>query len=253
MDPDFLVGQLRTMLIHAQEAVSIVDAEGRVIVTSGRLRGSLGYDTDSWNDRTLLELVRPHDSDRAGAMRERVLSSPGVPITEEFLVSAADGHLEAISVRAVNLLDDPAVRGVVIAARNLERPRRGLWRGDIATVTRELVDLVDAVDVIDARVLNALVDGIGDRAVVVEVVIAFLGVLDRRIASMTDSRERGESPPDDVVASLVASCGLLGLARLSDETLAYADGGRDSGSLTVTAADTREALVRWVDGAAMTP
>lgn len=232
MDPDHvLVTRLQTLLLHVQESVSIVDDLGRVIVTTGCLSRLIGDDAGASSGRTLFDVVLPREFDRAVEMRRRVLASPTVPITGEFLVPAADGRHDVVSVRAVNLLDDPMVRGVVVVARNTER--------------RQIVGEVP--DLIDIDVLDGLVSDIGDRAVVVEVVAAFLGELDRRMAAVTDALDAGDIPADDVVGSLVASSRLLGLRRLAAETSVRAAAGSGSGSLCAVAEATRDALAAWID------
>lgn len=111
--------RLQLLLENIGSTVSLVDAEGRIIETSGRYQPVLGYPPEFWATRSIFDLLVADDAERVLEMREAVLSRPGSTVKGEFEVSAADGSIEAISVHAVNLLDDPGVRGIVVTTNNV--------------------------------------------------------------------------------------------------------------------------------------
>ena len=117
---DIRVGKI---LEHAAGTLTLIDADGEVIETSGRYRATLGYPAEFWEGRTILDILVPEDAARVLAMREDVVSEPGREVTGDFRVVAADQTVETLEVTATNLLDDPEVGGILITSRNVSADR----------------------------------------------------------------------------------------------------------------------------------
>ena len=117
---DIRVGKI---LEHAAGTLTLIDADGEVIETSGRYRATLGYPAEFWEDRTILDILVPEDAARVLAMRDDVVSEPGREVTGDFRVVAADQTVETLEVTATNLLDDPEVGGILITSRNVSDDR----------------------------------------------------------------------------------------------------------------------------------
>src|SRR6478736_7591876 len=109
----------QSLLMNISDTVSITDAEGRLLFTSGAPTNLLGYDTDFWSGREPMKLVHPDDLERALAGWNRSLAEPGVEVSEEVRMRSANGAWQDISVTGVNLLHDPEVGGIVVTSRNI--------------------------------------------------------------------------------------------------------------------------------------
>jgi PAS domain S-box-containing protein len=116
--------RLRRLLAYTQSTFTLVDAEGAVIDTSGSYQPLLGYPTEFWAERNVLDLLAPESGDAAWAFREDLLAHPGEQRTVEIEVRAADGSTQLLEVTAVNLLDDPEVAGIVVSAHNVTEQRK---------------------------------------------------------------------------------------------------------------------------------
>jgi PAS domain S-box-containing protein len=116
--------RLRRLLAYTQSTFTLVDAEGVVIDTSGTYQPLLGYPTEFWAERNVLDLLAPESSDAAWAFREDLLAHPGEQRTVEIEVRAADGSSQLLEVMAVNLLADPEVAGIVVSAHNVTEQRK---------------------------------------------------------------------------------------------------------------------------------
>lgn len=111
--------RMRKMIEHIDDTISLIDANGALLDTSGRYRQTLGYPKEFWATRTIFDVLHPDDAASVLAMREEVLQEPGRHVSGEYRVRNVDGGYEAIEVHAVNLLDDADVGGIVITSRNI--------------------------------------------------------------------------------------------------------------------------------------
>lgn len=111
--------RMRKMIEHVDDTISLMDANGALLDTSGRYRATLGYPKEFWATRTIFDVLHPDDALEVLALREEVLREPGRHVSGEYRVRNVDGGYESIEVHAVNLLDDPDVGGIVITSRNI--------------------------------------------------------------------------------------------------------------------------------------
>ncbi len=111
--------RMQALLANIADTITLVDAEGTVLYTSGFHTDVLGYDADSWRGNSIIDLTHPDDLDQLLLLRRRVIDEPGTEFRAETRVRDASGGFQFVELAAVNLLDDPAVRGVVITTRNV--------------------------------------------------------------------------------------------------------------------------------------
>jgi len=112
------------LLANISDTVTVVDEAGQILFISGHGDGVLDYTTDDWAGRSIFDMVHPDDSVRAIELAGEVLSTRGVSRSEDLRLLDAAGEWADIEVSAVNLIDDPDVRGVVITSRNVSERLR---------------------------------------------------------------------------------------------------------------------------------
>jgi PAS domain S-box-containing protein len=112
-------GRVRKLIENIGDTITLMDADGNLLETSGRYRPILGYPPEFWESRTIFDLLHPDSAARVLEIRAQVLSQPGLLIEENLQVRGSDGRYEPIHVAAVNLLDDPDVAGIVVTSRNI--------------------------------------------------------------------------------------------------------------------------------------
>jgi len=115
----------RRLLENISDTVTVIDAEGRVLDTTGNVKRILGYDTDFWASRNVFDIIHPDDVELLQRRFLDVLAVPGSEAIEEVRVRMADGTFAVVEGHAVNLLDDVDVRAVVLTTRNISDRKRG--------------------------------------------------------------------------------------------------------------------------------
>ncbi len=111
--------RFRAMAQHVSDIVAVLNAEGRIVYSSPSATRILGYADDEWLQRDALELVHPDDLEEIGRIFDAVLAKPGPTKPTWFRVAHADGSWRWLEAIANNLLDEPAVGGVVVHARDV--------------------------------------------------------------------------------------------------------------------------------------
>jgi PAS domain S-box-containing protein len=141
--PRDLVGDPRVgkLLEHSASTITLADASGNVMETAGRYRATLGYPREFWEERTIFDILVPDDAERVLAMRHAVLAEPGGAFVDDFTVIDAAGERHVLEVSAVNLLDDPAIEGIVITSRNVTEERA--TRAELTALRDEAVAEAD--------------------------------------------------------------------------------------------------------------
>ncbi|MDQ1650258.1 MAG: hypothetical protein QOG60_2315 [Frankiaceae bacterium] len=106
-----------TLLDLAFDLTGLVDAAGRLRYV-GTAVDLFGYTQDDLNSRSLLRCLHPDDRRSVSAAWRRLLDGER---TAGFScrLRRADGAYRTLEVRAVNLLGDPGVSGIALAARDL--------------------------------------------------------------------------------------------------------------------------------------
>jgi diguanylate cyclase (GGDEF)-like protein/PAS domain S-box-containing protein len=148
----------RTLLMNISDTVSITDADGRLLFTSGAPTNLLGYDSGFWAGREPIELVHPDDLERALAGWNRSIENPGVEVSEEVRMRSANGTWQDISVTGVNLLHDPEVGGIVVTSRNVTDLRRAQRLAASQAAVLELIARSEPLPVVAEACLHLLAD-----------------------------------------------------------------------------------------------
>lgn len=109
-------GRAAALLGVLRETVTVFDADGTILYTNRD--GFLGYPPDA-HPHLPVELVHPDEQDELARTLARCLASPGRVVSGEFRMLGADGAWKLVEGSALNLLDDPAIGGIVLITRNL--------------------------------------------------------------------------------------------------------------------------------------
>lgn len=94
--------------------------------------------------------------------------------------------------------------------------------------------------------LDRLVDELGDRSVVIDVIDAYLGELDRRVDSIIDAVRSGDvKKVRQLIHTLAPGSEWLGVTAVTTACRAFALGECDARELRTTAAEAAENLRKW--------
>jgi diguanylate cyclase (GGDEF)-like protein/PAS domain S-box-containing protein len=156
--------RFQALVRHSSDLLMVVDAGAVVRYASPACRRITGTTEGAWVGRSLFDIVHPDDRDGVDVTFRGQSRSVGVGEPIGFRVIAADGSVRTIEAIPNSLLDDPAVGGVVLNARDVTERKRA---DDLLASQVTILDLIarDAplAEVLDelARVVEAQADGSG--------------------------------------------------------------------------------------------
>lgn len=104
---------------HTLDVIAVLDETGRVVFISPSVEGVLGFRPEERVGQNPLDLVHPDDRERAEAERERIFRDGGMSKLITLRVRHKNGSWRTIEFAAQNLIDDPAVGGLVLNYRDI--------------------------------------------------------------------------------------------------------------------------------------
>jgi len=109
----------QVLVENSSDAIVMLNDDGTVRFASESSARLLGYTLEERLGHSAFELIHPDDGEQARGAFAECLERPGVPLPVDYRVRHKDGlwrHIEAI---AVNRLDDPAIRAIVVNYRDV--------------------------------------------------------------------------------------------------------------------------------------
>ncbi|MBL8777123.1 MAG: EAL domain-containing protein [Acidimicrobiales bacterium] len=193
----------RAIIEHSDDVLIVTDDQGRMTYVGQAVGHVLGYDADELTGRDCFELVHPEDLNRVFGDFGDEVRGVAKRTPTELRGRHADGTWRHLSVLATNLLDLPAVQGIVLNCRDISRHRA------VSTLLSEQSQVLERV----ARGM-ALDDTL---ASIIELVEGRIPGAQCSIGQLDDAgRVRvtvAPTLPDEVVAALDAVPGTSTLGR----------------------------------------
>ncbi len=113
------------LIQNSMDIIAATDAEGIIRYHSPSVERILGFSPGERIGQTTFELLHPEDHDRALARFQECLARPGERITDEDIrLRDKAGNWHHFEVTARNLLEDPAVAGIIVNAKDVTAYRR---------------------------------------------------------------------------------------------------------------------------------
>ncbi len=109
----------RAIVQNSSDAITLIDVDGTVRYVSSLGEQVLGYPEGLASGVGALELVHPDDQAMIADIMVKAFSEPGVHGPVQMRVQHADGSWRFLEAVGNNLLDNPAVQGVVVSARDI--------------------------------------------------------------------------------------------------------------------------------------
>ncbi|HUG40684.1 MAG TPA: PAS domain S-box protein [Longimicrobiales bacterium] len=111
----------RALIEHSSDLTLVLDAERRIVYASPNRERILGSAPEPFVGKDSSALLRVHPEDREDAQRlwNEVYASPGATVRAAVRVEHADGTWRTLECNGRNLLENEAVRGVVVNARDV--------------------------------------------------------------------------------------------------------------------------------------
>ncbi len=141
--------RLAALVEHASDLVAVLDVDGRVLYTSPAVPRVLGYASGSLDGRIMNEVIHPDDVEVVAASAAALRATPSQSERIECRVSRVDQSYRHLEVVITNLLDNPAVGGIVLNAR-------------------DITDRVEAAAELKTRAYHDALTGLANRALLLQ-------------------------------------------------------------------------------------
>jgi len=183
--------RLRSMIDRSSDIVLLVSEQGSVIYANRRLTSLLSLDCDRVVDTPWSDLFEPTEGDEANRRLAAVVAGGSRDLQRwRSRMRTAEGHSLPVELHAVNQLDDPAIEGVIVTAR------------DVSSLVAMEAELADQRDRLAHEASHDGLTGLSNRT-------AFLEHLEGTMAL------RAAQP--DLGGAVVAFCDLDGFKAVNDE------------------------------------
>lgn len=109
----------RSLIENALDVVTIIDAGGVVRYESPSVERVLGYKTDELVGQRGRVIFHPDELELADHVMAQFLQNPNKPVSAEFRMRHKNGSWRTMQMIGRNLLDNPAVGGIVVSLRDV--------------------------------------------------------------------------------------------------------------------------------------
>ncbi len=116
--------QFRQMVENSHDILTIRGADCRVRYISPSIHSVMGYKQEEIIGSTGFELLHPEDRSAVESAQSKFWNNPGARGSIQYRAKHANGTWVSLEVVAYNLLDHPAVRGVVINGRDISQRKQ---------------------------------------------------------------------------------------------------------------------------------
>jgi PAS domain S-box-containing protein len=130
----------RALIENSAEIIAVMDRDGIIRYVSPSLTRVLGYEPAEWHGISAFACVHPEDHDTVATEFADGVRKPGINNPLQFRIRHKDGSWRILEASSNNLLDNPAVAGVVINAHDITaRKRAEEARDRFFTLSRDLL------------------------------------------------------------------------------------------------------------------
>ncbi len=113
---------LRALVENSSDVIAVLDKNFNSIYLSPSRKRIFGYEIDEANQG--LQNVHPDDVSTTLSAFESIRSKPGATVTLEMRIRHKNGTWRSVEANVMNLLDNPAVHGIVVNYRDVTEKRR---------------------------------------------------------------------------------------------------------------------------------
>ncbi|MEV6342283.1 sensor domain-containing diguanylate cyclase [Actinoplanes sp. NPDC051851] len=115
--------RFQALFQHAPDLVAILDDQGRIIFTSPSSHAVLGYEHGSLTGQSVFDMLHPDDQEGMRARLAALLADQSGVLRLQCRVRSATGHFRWFDFTASNQMQNPALNGIVINARDVSENR----------------------------------------------------------------------------------------------------------------------------------
>ncbi len=113
----------RALVKHSSDTIVLLDRNGQLMFSAGR-SAPLGYEPETITGMAAMDFIHPDDHPLAGQAIGKLLNGAAHAGPFEMRLRDSDGEWVPVEVEASNLLDNPAVGGIVVGFRDIRERLR---------------------------------------------------------------------------------------------------------------------------------
>ncbi len=110
--------RFRSLTEDNSDLVTVIEPEGRICYQSPSSRFTLGYPAAALQGQNLFDFIKNEDKSHVKKILRQAEEAPDLPVAIDFRWRHQDGSWRYMESRCANQLDNPAVKGIVINARD---------------------------------------------------------------------------------------------------------------------------------------
>jgi PAS domain S-box-containing protein/putative nucleotidyltransferase with HDIG domain len=111
------------LIENALDVISVIDAEGVIRFQSPSVERVLGYKPEDLIGKNAFDYIHAEDVPAVGEAMAAALAAQGNIESQTFRFRAADGTWHWLEAVGRNLIDDPAIHGIIVSSRDITAPR----------------------------------------------------------------------------------------------------------------------------------
>ena len=169
----------RLVTENSLDIITILEKDGIIRYESPSVERVLGFQRDKLVGRNVFEFVHPDDKERAMNVFSRAIENPGVSLSLEVRFLHKDGSWRVLEVIGKNLLDNPAVAGIVVNSRDITGRK---------LVEEDLVQLADELKRSNTDLQQFAYAASHDLQEPLRVIAGFVKLLGKRYKDRLDSK-----------------------------------------------------------------
>ncbi len=111
--------RFRLLMENSMVHLAIIDAQGTVLYENPAMERILGYEIGELMGTNSFEFLHPEDFPLALEVMKQLLEAPGTVVPAEVRYRHKDGSWRVMEIKAKNLLNEPAIRGIVVNTQDI--------------------------------------------------------------------------------------------------------------------------------------
>src|SRR5688572_5587908 len=152
---------LRALIENAADIITVLNRDGTRQYVSPSVERSTGYTPEELIGKNPFEIVHPDDVADLRQLFTTGTQQPGFIVTKEFRLRHKNGSWRIHEATAHNLLDDPAVNGVVVNSRDITDRKRLEYRLMMQYQTARILAESPSLDTAGPKLLHAICESLG--------------------------------------------------------------------------------------------
>lgn len=111
----------RTLVETTHDIITVVSPKGTIIYGNPAAQAALGYPPGEPLGRSVFDFVHAEDAPRLRESLRDLARRPGTTVTNDFRFRHADGSWRILRATGRNILENPAIAGVIVNLRDITR------------------------------------------------------------------------------------------------------------------------------------